>query len=254
MVRIFLIIICLVFSLSSQAQSAVNIDFNTPTTDLTYNGSAYQDTTNGYIVLTPNAKTQSGSVWYNTPLSIDQFSTTFDFYLGNNTSGGDGITFAVIDASTGLNALGVNGEGLGYKWISGKSFAVEFDTYYNWGLGDPVANHVGIDQNGSVASLATNSSIPILEDGTLHTAQIVFNAGNIKTYVDNVLYLDYSISNYPTQGYIGFTGSTGGWTNLQYVDNWTVNVAPEPISSALFITGGILLAGRNYLKRRKGLI
>ncbi len=242
-----------VFGPISQVQAVIiDIDFNTPTTNITYNGDAFQDVGNGYAVLTPDNYWKTGGLWHNTPFYVDQFTSTFDFYVGNTTVGADGITFAVIDTTNGLNALGLDGGFLGYEGI-GSSFAVEFDTFYNpftvWpNIDDPNGNHIGIDQDGSVKSLIIDSTIPTLEDGTVHTAQIAFNSGNIKVYLDSVLRLDYNISGFPSVGYFGFSGGTGDRKNLQYVDNWTLNAEPIPEPGALCLFG-LGLAGLGACRR-----
>jgi hypothetical protein len=52
------------------------------------------------------------------------------------------------------------------------------------------------------------------------------NTGTFSAYITNPDNVSFSVSYYPT-------------------------VVPEPISSILFVTGGTLLAGQRYLKRRK---
>ena len=254
---VWFVVFCAFTPVSAVLADTVSIDFDTTTTNLTYNGDAFQDLTNGYAVLTPDDTWNVGSVWYNAPINVDQFTSTFDFYVGNSTSGADGITFAVIDTSNGLNALGYAGGGFGYLLID-SSFAVEFDTFSNVGtyppgvtLNDPNDNHVGINQDGDVLSLVTDTAIPVLEDGASHTAQIVFNSGNMRVYLDSVLRLDYDLSGYPSVGYVGFTGGTGDLKNLQYVDNWILDaeIIPEPISLVFFGTGLVGVFG--FVARRK---
>ncbi|NEZ64905.1 hypothetical protein D0962_19295 [Leptolyngbyaceae cyanobacterium CCMR0082] len=69
-------------------------------------------------------------------------------------NGADGLVFML--QSNGAHALGASGEGLGYLGID-NSFAVEFDTWANPNRLDPNSNHLGININGSVRSIKTQS-------------------------------------------------------------------------------------------------
>ncbi|MBT9315939.1 L-type lectin-domain containing protein [Leptothoe spongobia] len=69
-------------------------------------------------------------------------------------AGADGLVFML--QSIGPHSLGASGEGLGYLGID-DSFAVEFDTWTNPNRLDPNSNHLGINVNGSVQSIKTQS-------------------------------------------------------------------------------------------------
>jgi len=66
---------------------------------------------------------------------------------------------------------------------------------------------------------------------------------SIPTTVGNEIYVNLSMEATATSGSLGFPEVNSA--TLSY----TTAIAPEPISSILFITGGTLLAGRRLLKR-----
>ena len=212
----------------------------------------------GVGYLTENEMFQAGSLWYNSIFDLTKYSTfkvTFDFVLDGFA---DGITFSVIDANNGNDALGYNGGYLGYEGIP-NSFAVEFDIFHNMNW-DPIytndPDHVGIDINGSVVSIISSTNVPNLNDGALHTATIEFDIINntISVTVDNFI----SISNYSlpvelnfSNVYFGFTGATGAVSATQYVDNFNLNLSSVPLPSSVILLGcGVLsLIGIKKIKK-----
>jgi len=129
---------------------------------LTISGNAQQiQTADGWVLrLTPAVYGQTGSAFGTVRVSAAQFYTSFAFRLSdpngtdpdpNGRLGADGITFAVQGVSA---SLGTSGGGLGIQYVS-PSVAVEFDTYENVEYDDPSSNHIGIDINGVVMSVAT---------------------------------------------------------------------------------------------------
>jgi hypothetical protein len=174
--------------------------------------------------LTPNAGSQGGSVWYQNYMSLNfNFDFTFNVYLGNNDGGADGIAFVMQPNSTGAGGVG---GGLGYQGIT-PSLAVEYDTYQN---DDPFYDHVAIQPNGNVNTnsgayqyASARADGGNIEDGLWHTTRIVWDAAsnNLKVYFDGSLRLNYTgnivstiFGNNPNV-YWGFTGATGGASNLQ---------------------------------------
>ncbi len=243
---------------SASAGVVISENFNSPTVGIDYVGSAVQTGFGGGSArLTPNANSQTGAIWSNTSFLFDSFSTTFDFIIGPSNGGGaDGLTFTVLDAGSHSTATAIGGGGGGIGYIGlGNSFAVEFDTWNNGAIDGGSANHVGINQNGSVNSLARVhlGSLP-LETTNLnnwHTAQVDMSSSGLLTVaINGTTYLSHTLTGYSNAAYFGFTGSTGGARDEHHIDNWTVSVAqaPEPTTLAIL---GLGLAGIGFSRRKR---
>ena len=244
--------------------SAITIseNFEIPTTNVTYNGSAFQHHHDGVAVLTSDQLGKTGSLWFDTVFDTsNDFGINFDFYVGDNTSGADGITFAMIDKSLGLNALGSGGESLGYFGLGYPSIAVEFDTYDNGQVADPDGNHVGVNWQTSIITyrrgLTINSTT--LENGAVHNADISFLSSTklLTIFLNNNESWNINVEMPSSEMYMGFTGATGGASNRQYVDNVEITgtpavpPVPEPSTMLLLGFGLIGLAGITRKKRKK---
>ena len=214
-VQILSLIIFLIFNQKLLAQYTVN-------------GNATQIACNEYI-LTPDAFTQSGSVWNNNKINLTQsFEFNFDIYLGNTDDGADGMVFVLQPIST---SVGTTGGGLGYENIT-PAVGVTIDTYQNTGNNDPAYDHIAIQLNGNINhSTASNIAGPVtalsgsndIEDGVYHSLKIKWDAAakSFSAYVDGILRVSV-IKDFVTDVfagdplvYWGFTGSTGGKKNLQ---------------------------------------
>jgi hypothetical protein len=120
------------------------------------------------IRLTPDEMFVSGSAWYERAINLNEpFEITVCLVLGKNDElGADGIGFIFHPTMR----TGYRGEGMGFAGLV-PSLGIEFDTYQNFHLGDPTADHVAINVNGQphhYASLDGPNPVPNLEDGKKH--------------------------------------------------------------------------------------
>lgn len=205
------------------------INFFPASAQYSLNGSATKDNCHCYT-LTPDVTTKSGSVWNNNKINLTQsFTFTFSVYLGcNDVSGADGIAFVLQPIST---SIGSTGGGLGFEGIS-PSVGVTLDTWQNTINADPVYDHLAIQVNGDLNhNTANNLAGPVIvsgssdniEDCNWHILKISWDASAKKyeIYFDGSLRLSL-IKDFVTDifkgdpmVFWGFTGSTGGSTNLQ---------------------------------------
>ncbi len=198
----------------------------------TVNGNSTQNNCHCYT-LTPALLFQSGSVWNNNKINLNQsFNFTFSVNLGcNDGNGADGIVFVLQPIST---SVGGTGSGLGYAGIT-PAVGVTVDTWQNTdpANNDPVYDHIAIQLNGNLNHLdpAYNIAGPVtalngndnIEDCLWHTMRIQWDAvtKTITAYMDGSLRVS-AVNDFVTNVfsgdplvYWGFTGSTGGALNLQ---------------------------------------
>ncbi len=190
------------------------------------NGSATQDNCNCYT-LTPAAFTQSGSVWNSNKINLNtSFDFNFNVYLGClDVNGADGIVFILQPIST---SLGSSGEGMGFLGIS-PSIGIALDTWQNLNLNDPTFDHISIQANGNVSHgtdlagpVQASSSSDNIEDCQWHILRITWDPSTqwLRAYFDGHLRVETQINlvstifNNDPNVYWGFTGATGGATNL----------------------------------------
>lgn len=194
-------------------------------------GSATQDNCHCYT-LTQDLQMSSGSMWNKTKIDLNQpFDFKFEIFLGcNDSPGADGIVFVLQPIST---EVGTTGEGMGFEGIY-PSIGIPVDTYRNFNRSDPYYDNISIHSNGNVDNFANPDllSPPVsatanenIEDCEWHSLRIIWNpAGkHLQAEVDGVLRVQTTkdlindIFHGDPMVYWGFTGATGGETNLQKV-------------------------------------
>lgn len=241
------------------AQSFSYPDFH-DVSQLTLNGTAYQNPSGNKLTLTEATHSQSGSAWSTQLVHLGSqasFSSVFSFEIldhgglpGWGIDGADGLTFTLQNNS---NSVGASGGAIGYGGIP-KSVTVEFDTFQNWEVGDPSSNHVGINTNGSLFSLVTANEGTLFDNGNMWWAWIDYDGvtGNLAVrWAQNAIrpaaaMLSYNLDIAAILGgggppvadaYVGFTSGTGaGWgqhniTSWNFEDSFDPNGAPLPTTT-----------------------
>jgi hypothetical protein len=226
---------------------------------LTLNGNAQVATTGDGKVLrvTPATTSQSGSFFCSSQISTANFSTVFSFRFTNpHIQGSDGIALVIQRSS--LGQLGSGGGYLGYSGIS-PSVAVEFDTICNGNLNDPVAEHVGVDLNGSLFSQTTANLPSTMKDGGRWWAWVTYFQGTLKVYVlknesttepnrpsEPILSMTLDLKSQlggNTSAWLGFTGGTGAdWMNQDILYWRAAGVVGNPVLLSAGSSGSVATA------------
>jgi YVTN family beta-propeller protein len=167
------------------------------------------------FMLTQDAMSQYGRIFYLTPTVMSGFSAEFEIYLGNH-NGADGLAFhfcPVYDYTPGAGGS-LNAECPG-------GYFVAFDTYPSWN------GEVYLAQ-GNVNNRLVQVSVNHLEDDAWHGVTISLEQESITVILDGVPVIDqFSIPSYtPFLGYFGFSAATGAEMNDQRVDTVRVYLTP----------------------------
>ncbi len=204
-----------------------------PGTSWSHNGSA--SIASGVLTTTTATANQAGSSFFTTPLDSRHLIVQFDQTINGGT-GADGQALVFADASKATSAsLGVAGGGLGFSGIPG--IAVAFDTYKN--SANPSNNFVGISNGAGSATdllhwLSTSTTIPALRTATRHVKVEVLG-GTITVWVEGTQVLSTAVT-LPPKVLLGFSGGTGGSTDIHKVASVTIAGDPpptEPVPSSL---------------------
>ncbi|MGF1425835.1 choice-of-anchor D domain-containing protein [Kitasatospora sp. LaBMicrA B282] len=185
----------------------------------TLNGSAKLNGTD--LVLTPATNNQAGSAFDRTPISGARLHAHFTSQIGGG-SGADGTALVLLDAAkAGPTSLGFPGGGLGWSGLPG--LAVFLDTWHN--PDNPSNNFVAVATTGvrdTITYAATSTAIPNLRQGT-HTVDVTATAGgHLQVAVDGKQVIDTPVT-LPPNLLIGFSGGTGGATDVHTVRNVTIS-------------------------------
>jgi hypothetical protein len=191
-----------------------------------FNGSAAMS--GSQLVLTPAAAQKVGSAVFSTPVASDGLTATFTASMGGG-NGADGLTFALLDASSSTPAsMGVGGGGLGFSGLKG--VAVALDTYK--GYGDPASNFVGVATVGIGETLkyaATTSVVPNLRSGT-HVVSVTVSAGTVNVAIDGIAALSTAVP-IPASVLPAFTSGTGGSFDRHAVSGVSITAGGTKLSA-----------------------
>jgi hypothetical protein len=236
-------------------------DFSNPT-GLILSGNAAK--VGNVIRLSTATPSNAGTVFTSSPVQLgtgDTFSTHFQFRITNSGgipdedgTGADGLVF-VIQAGTTGGGIGYANPGLG----------IEFDTWNNGpAYGDPNGNHVGIDLNGSIVSVQTQTEPVRFNNGEIWNAWIDYNgtsdqlevrwsligvrpaSAQLSRIIDLPALLAQNIA------YVGFTSAgAGGWGDHDLL-SWVATSGFTSLSSLPgdYNNNGVV-DGADYVSWRK---
>ena len=197
---------------------------------LTLNGGAALNGTR--LRLTDGGSNEARSAFFNTPVNIQQFITSFDFQLTNPTA--DGFTFTI--QNSGATAVGSSGGGLGY-WGVPSSVAVKFDLFSNNGEGPDSTGMYLYGTAPIIPAIDLSSTGINLHSGDIFNAQLTYDGTTLTVVItDTATHASatqtYTV-NIPTivggqTAYVGFTGGTGGGSAIQEILSWSYTPTPVP--------------------------
>lgn len=183
-----------------------------------------------------------------TGLAFDNTGTLYGIAQNYLTQGSEAL-ISIDTATNGVNLIGYLNEeigtnGLAVDYNTGDLYLVSGDAYDKvMTLDENTGNATVIGQLGTTARAVGAEFLP----GTM-TLYSVRNGSELWSYDLNDGSLTYGLSSF-----VGQIGGQGGNISVaSLAAQWPAPpVVPEPISSILFLTGGAVMAGRNYLRKKR---
>ena len=238
------------FALAASAGAQQTVTFpdfcNTSSFTLNGNAAAYNPNAQCVLRLTQGLGQGSSAFLTNTfsLASNASFSTFFRFQMLNpvgigdsDGAGADGIVFAIQTVS---NTAGGGGGGIGFQGIS-PSVGVEFDTFNNGAQDQNDPNHIGIDTNGNMTSIALTHITPRFNDGGIWFGWVDYDgvakrlegrvnktgvrpaSPDVSATVDLPAILDTN------NVFVGFTSGCGAGGNTHEIIDWQLVGTFQPI-------------------------
>ncbi len=205
---------------------------------LTLNGISTNPNDGTIAITSSTSKWQTGGIFFNAPVNVSNFQTSFTFQESNAVA--DGFTFTL--QANAPTTKGPGGGGLGYgpdtPGAGGgipNSVAIKFDIFSNQGEGN---NSTGLYTGGASPTIPAIDLTPsgvVLTKGNPILASLTYDGTTLTlTLTDTVTNKSFTHSftiNIPavvgrTSAYVGFTGGTGGYTANQKILNWTYTQHP----------------------------
>jgi hypothetical protein len=194
----------------------------------------------GYLELTGNAQGQKGAIFnIADKVSPGDVSISVRLWTGGGTgTGADGFAMSIVGVNSvdELNTLmeaAKPGGGMGYAYGEGYStyrapaLHVEFDTWENRIIpngdlfDDPTSeDHVAVTLDGNPGAHYLWGAVPDLEEQRWHQVVLHIRSEHLKVTLDEHTVLEGDIPGFRFKGgFIGFTGSTGYYTNYHKIDD-----------------------------------
>jgi hypothetical protein len=191
----------------------------------------------GQLQLTSADIDQLGFAWVPQPynlVALHDFAMVLRVSMQGFDLTGDGMTIILQSDPRGLDAVGITGGQLGISSIA-PSTAIELDTFKDQVAGntDPDYNHIGIDLDGDVDSVATidppfemltTGTFTIWLDYTATTQALAISIDPSTTKPASLFTVATDLSRLGSAAYLGLTGTTGDSYHTNGAISWSLVV------------------------------
>jgi hypothetical protein len=197
------------------------------------NGSAtFPASPAGSIQLTPATNNQRGSAFYASAVPTNGLTASFTAQMSGGT-GGDGFTFALVDATKGAaTGVGAAGGGMGFSGLTGLAVAGASSWNSKLGYGNYVCLAQGPGDGGQDLNCLAAAKLPAPWGSAAHQLAVTVAGGSVKVSVDGTQLLNYAPAAgvIPANAFAGFTAATGGLNNVIAVSG--LSIAPGSAAPA----------------------